>query len=118
MPMDGRSSTLTDQEVAELKARHLACSHLVKGCQDAIIRFRERTAEGEQGQQASSAHRAIEILEEVLGSWCDTLSILRSALNRTSSRTAAYDQRLEVIPGVFKNESSQRGAAAFDTRRS
>ncbi len=117
MPMDGRSYALTDQEVAELKARHLACSHLVKGCQDAIIRFRE-TAEGQQGRQASTAHRAIEILEEALGSWCDTLSILRSARNRTSSRTAAYDQRLEVIPGVFKNESSRRGAAALDTRRS
>jgi len=118
MPIDGRLSALTDQEVAELKAHHLACSHLVKGCQDAIIRFREKTAEVQQGQQASTAHRAIEILEEVLGSWCDTLSILRSALNRTSSRTAAFDERFELIPGVFKNESSRQGAAAFDARRS
>ena len=35
-----------------------------------------------------------------------------------SSRTAAFDERFELIPGVFKNESSRQGAAAFDARRS
>ncbi len=118
MPMKGRSSALTDQEVAELKAHHLACSHLVKGCQDAIITFRKKTANESQVQHASTAYRAIEILEEVLGSWCDTLSILRSAVSPTSPRDAAYDQRLELIAGVFKNESSRPRAASVDARRS
>jgi len=118
MPMQGRSSALTDQEVAELKAHHLACSHLVKGCQDAIITFRKKTANESRAQHASTAYRAVEILEEVLGSWCDTLSILRSALSPTSPRDAAYDHRLELIAGVFENESSRPGAASVDARRS
>jgi len=116
--IEGRSSALTKQEVAELKARHLACSHLVKGCQDAIISFRAKTASPSAGQEASAGYRAIEILEEVLGSWCDTLSILRSALNQTSSRKAASDRRFELIPGVLKNESSRQGADTANARRS
>ena len=118
MSLDGRSSALSDQEVGELKAHHLACSHLVKGCQDAIIRFREQTAGETQSQQARTAQRAVEILEEVLGSWCDTLSILRSALNQTSARSPVYDRRFGLISGVFKNEFSRQGATSANARRS
>jgi len=115
--MDGHSSALTDQEVAELKARHLACSHLVKGCQDAIIRVRQKTSELAHDQQVSTALRAIEILEDALASWCDTLSILRSSLNRASTRRAGYRQRFEHLPGVFGNEAYRRGTAALNARR-
>jgi len=112
MRTDSRSSALADQQIAELKAQHLACSHLVKGCQDAIIRFREKTANEDQRLEAGTTHRAIEILEDVLESWCDTLSILRSALNGTSSAKAARNRKLEFIPGVFSSEASRQGAAA------
>jgi len=100
-------SSLTHQEVAELKARRLACSYLVKGCQDAIFDFREKAAGMAGAEQARAAQRTIEILEDALGSWCETLSILYSALNPTSSQTAAGEQSLEAYPGVFMNESSR-----------
>lgn len=99
-------STLTQQEVAELKARRLACSYLVKGCQDAIFDFRTKAVGIPDAEQARAANRTIEILEEALGSWCETLSILRTALNRTSSHEAAGLQRPQSYPGVFMNESS------------
>ena len=111
MRRDSRLPALAGQQIVELKAQHLACSHLVKGCQDAIIRFRETTATEDQAQEANAAPRAIEILEEVLGSWCDTLSILHSALYRTSSANVPRDRRLEFIPGVLGNEPSRQGAA-------
>ncbi len=109
MPMSSLMipSALTQQEIAELKARRLACSYLVKGCQDAIFDFRERAAGMAGAAQARSAHRAIEILEEALGSWCETLSILRSALNSTSSLGTAGEQSLEAYPGVFINDPSR-----------
>jgi len=76
---------LNDLEVAELKAHHLACGHLVRGCQDAIFRFRDSAADGD-GEAARLAHRTIEILEDVLASWCETVSMLRSALDHASSQ--------------------------------
>jgi hypothetical protein len=118
MPTQSRSSALTDQEIAELKAQHLACSHLVKGCQDAIIRFREKTAEQGQDLQAGATYRTIEILEEVLASWCDTLSILRSALNQTSSRNAGHYRMPRLIPNVSENGPFWQSAATLNARRS
>src|SRR6266511_91311 len=118
MPTQSRSSALTDREIAELKAHHLACSHLAKGCQDAIIRFREKAAEAGQDQQAGTAYRTIEILEEVLASWCDTLSILRSALNQTSSRNARPYRMPRLIPDVSKNGPFWQSASALNARRS
>ena len=54
------SPRLNRQELAELKAHHLACSHLVKGCQDAAIRLRrDRAAElGADGQHHALEYRA------------------------------------------------------------
>jgi len=102
-----KPSALTRQEIAELKARRLACSYLVKGCQDAIFDFREKAAAMAGAEQARAAHRTIEILEEALSSWCETLSILRTALNSTSSQTAPGEQSLASYLGVFINESSR-----------
>jgi hypothetical protein len=106
MPMSigVRSSALTDQEVAELKAKHLACSHLIKGSQDAIIRLRDQTARAPEGADTAAAYRATEILEEVVGSWCETLSILRLALDRTYSRNSLHLERLLPDKSVFMNE--------------
>lgn len=110
MPMSSLtySAALTDEEVAELKARHLALSYLVKGCQDAVFNFRRQSAPDAGAKEARAAHRTVEILEEVLASWCDTLSILRSALNPTSSLRVDAGQRLDLYPGVFTNEAFQR----------
>ena len=78
--------SLTHAELAELKAHHLACSHLIKGCQDATIRL--RNGEVDQGKhdphQADVEFRAVEILEHILDSWCETLSILRANLKEST----------------------------------
>jgi hypothetical protein len=75
---------LTEEEAAELKAHHLACRQLVRGCQDAVFRLR-----GQAGGDAESdavSDRATEIMEGILNSWCETLSVLRSALGMDYSR--------------------------------
>src|SRR2546426_6901920 len=72
--IESRSSALTKQEVAELKARHLACSHLVKGCQDAIISFRDKTVSQSAGREANAAAPASHTLAAEVGCWCATPS--------------------------------------------
>jgi len=100
-----RPLALTNRDAAELKARHLACSLLVKGCQAAIFDFREKAASATvDDRQALAADRTVEILEDILESWCNTLSVLRSALNQTSAQRLAGGQWLEANPGVFTNE--------------
>jgi hypothetical protein len=93
---------LNDLEVAELKAHHLACSHLVRGCQDAVFRFREAAAGGDT-DASRLAHRTVEILEDVLASWCETVSMLRSALDHASSQ------------GMRREASTQSDANALGT---
>lgn len=81
---------LNDLEVGELKAHHLACSHLVRGCQDAIFRYRDSAADSD-AEAAKLSHRTVEILEDVLASWCETVSMLRSALDHASARGTQRD---------------------------
>lgn len=95
---------LTEKETAELKAHHLACGHLVRGCQDAIFRFRSQAGGGIQSDSVS--FRTIEIMESVLQSWCETLSILRLALDRDSWQEET--QRLST--GFYPDLVAQDGA--------
>lgn len=110
-------SRLSPEEIAELKAHHLACSHLVKGCQDATIRLRrDRAAQLSAGPQDSIEYRAVEILEHVLGSWCETISILRANLNQPSSGEVAVWQRPAPWPSVFSEETAGKQAQSADRR--
>jgi hypothetical protein len=88
------SPRLNRQELAELKAHHVACSHLIKGCQDATIRLRRDCASkaGVADEQQELELRAVEILEEMLDSWCNTLSVLRANLDVDSPVGAAIWQ--------------------------
>lgn len=61
----------------EQQAHHIACSHLVKGCEGAASEL--HAASGETGGQSRTRKRAQEILAQVLSSWRDTLKALRSA---------------------------------------
>lgn len=109
------SPRLNREELAELKAHHLACSHLIKGCQDATIRLRrDRAAELRvAGQQQGIEYRAVEILEDVLGSWCETLSVLRANLDQSSLADVAAWQRLTGEPSVsFEEMTSTVGQSA------
>ena len=100
------SPRLNREELAVLKAHHLACSHLIKGCQDATIRLRrDRAAELRvAGQYQGVEYRAVEILEDVLGSWCETLSVLRANLNQSSPGDVAAWQSPAREPNVFAEE--------------
>ena len=98
MPAVTLSNVFTRKEIAELKAHHLACSQLVRGCQDAIFRFRRETGVDLDG--GSISFRTVEILEDILNSWCETLSILRSALDHGSSRGEPYGLAANVYPDL------------------
>ena len=97
---------LNREELAELKAHHLACSHLIKGCQDATIRLRrDRAAELRVAvQHQGIEYRAVEILEDVLGSWCETLSVLRANLNQDSPADGPAWQKPAREPSVLSDE--------------
>jgi hypothetical protein len=103
------SITLPDahrqNEVAELKAHHLACTQLVRGCQDAIFRFRSQAGGGIVSDDVS--YRTIEIMEGILDSWCETVSILRSALDRDSSRDQSYGYRPDAYSDPVAQDSAQ-----------
>jgi hypothetical protein len=96
---------LREKEAAELKAHHLACSQLVRGCQDAIFRFRSQS--GGDIESDSVSYRTIEIMESILDSWCETVSILRSALDRDSLREERYGFNAGAYPNVIAKDSAQ-----------
>lgn len=102
---------LTDNELSELKARHLACSLLIRGCQAAILDYRKKAGNAGE-QQARHEQRVIDVLEEVLQAWCETLSVLRSVLNQTSARRALSGRRNETAVAVFTGEPAKRGWAS------
>lgn len=102
---------LRERDIAELKARYLACSLLVRGCQAAVFDFREKAGSADE-RVSRSQQRVIEVLETVLESWCETLSVLRSVLNQTSAQTLAGGQWSEANTGVFTNEASSSGWTA------
>jgi hypothetical protein len=93
------------EEASELKAHHLACSQLVRGCQEAIFRFRNQAGDAIATDDVSI--RTIEIMEGILGSWCDTVSILRSALDQDSSREQPYGYRPDAYPDAVAKDSAQ-----------
>lgn len=97
-------SALTEKEAAELKAHHLACSQLVRGCQDAIIRFRSQAGDVEK---EGVSFRTIEIMESILDSWCETLAILRSALHRDSAHEEIFGGTAGVYAGFIAKDSAQ-----------
>lgn len=58
----------------EQQAQHIACSHLVRGCEGAVSELQHVT--GEAGGQSPTTVRAGDILAQVLSSWRDTLKVL------------------------------------------
>ena len=62
----------------ELEAQELACSYLVKGCERALFQFGLVAGETGNLEAASIDQRAAEIMRNVLGSWHETLLLLRA----------------------------------------
>jgi hypothetical protein len=63
--------SLTGDE--EERAQHLACSHLVKGCEAALS---ELSGADETEGQPHTKRRAEEILRQVLSSWSHTMNVV------------------------------------------
>jgi hypothetical protein len=59
-------------ETEEQQAQHIACGHLVKGCEDALSEL--EPAPGETNRRARTRTRAQEIVAGVLSSWRDAWS--------------------------------------------
>jgi hypothetical protein len=58
----------------EQHAQHIACGHLVRGCETAILEL--QAAPGETGARPQTKQRAEEILAQVLSSWRYTMSVV------------------------------------------
>jgi hypothetical protein len=73
----------------EQQAQHIACSHLVRGCEGAVSELRAATGATEGPSPAKK--RAGEILAQVLSSWRDTGKTLRIAEEPATGANAAGD---------------------------
>lgn len=111
---------LNPEELAELKAHHLACSHLIKGCQDATIKLRRERA----GQLMAAnpeytvEFRAIQILEDVLASWCETLGVLHTNLNQSSPSYVTSWRSPTRTAFVFSREAAAKTSPRAERRGS
>ena len=78
---------LSDNE--EQQAQHIACSHLVRGCESAVSELLAATGASEGPSPAK--RRAGEILAQVLSSWRDTRNALTIVEEPASVAIAAGD---------------------------
>jgi len=70
---------LSRREREELRAQEIASIYLVKGCERALADLRCNLTESEEPRDLRIALRASQILEDILGSWAETLAVLRAA---------------------------------------
>jgi hypothetical protein len=112
------SPRLNQEELAELKAHHLACSHLIKGCQDATIKLRRERADQLMVDHPESTveFRAIQILEDVLSSWCETLGVLRTNLNQSSPAHVRSWRSPTRTAFVFSRETTGKSSPRAERR--
>jgi hypothetical protein len=101
------STSLSREDAAELKAHHLACSQLVRGCQDAVLRLRGH--DDDTADSDAVSYRAVEIMESVLASWCETLSVLRSAMGLDATGQAG----LETHVGLRAHSAAEESTRTF-----
>jgi len=64
---------LNDSE--EQQAQSMACTHLVRGCEDAVSNL--LLATGEAGEPSAISERAHDILADVLSSWREASEVLQ-----------------------------------------
>jgi hypothetical protein len=70
-----RNVTATERE--ELAAQRIACTFLVKGCENALFCLGTSAADIGDSDEARIDRRATVVMQEILGSWRATLDILR-----------------------------------------
>ena len=73
----------------EQQAQHIACGHLVRGCEGAVFELQHVAVE--TGGQSPAMARAGDILAEVLSSWRDALKVLAPGETSASAAEANLD---------------------------
>jgi hypothetical protein len=76
MTSKSRQTLLSTVDPSELEAQRIACTELVKGCERALFQFGLIAGETPSAEAAVIDGRAVDIMQEVLSSWRDTLSLL------------------------------------------
>ena len=73
----------------EQQAQHIACGHLVRGCEGAVSELQHVAVE--TGGRSPAMARAGDILAEVLSSWRDALKVLAPGEEPGSAAEANLD---------------------------
>jgi len=97
-------------DAREVEAQRIACSYLVKGCERALFDFGLIAGETASIEAGRIDKRAADIMRDVVGSWRDTLSLLRGDF---SSQQPMHE--LQVEPAFMDSEVRGRtgGTASF-----
>lgn len=77
MPTLNRMRAVTKFEREELAAQRMACTLLVKGCENALFRLGLASGNLADAKHAQVERRAVEITSEILASWRATQDILQ-----------------------------------------
>ena len=74
------TSTLTGirTQPDELKAQEIACTYLVRGCEDALTELARTLVETRSVGEGTANARAADILSDILDGWRETLVILQA----------------------------------------
>jgi len=83
----------------ELEAQQLACSYLLKGCERALFQFGLVAGETANMEAAGIDQRAADIMRDILGSWRETLSLLRASSLDAGRSSTAQGWMLMRTPG-------------------
>src|SRR5262245_18846866 len=75
-----RRRLVLNPDARELEAQRIACSYLVKGCEQALFDFGLIAGDTGGAETACVDELAAHIMRGVLGSWRDTLSLLTDHL--------------------------------------
>jgi hypothetical protein len=68
-----------------IEAQEVACAHLIRSCERALLDLRSITGHAVTPGQARINLRAIELLEDVLGGWRETRDALRATVSTGQS---------------------------------
>jgi len=95
---------VTASEREELAAQRIACTFLVKACENALFCLGISAAEIGNADEARLDQRAADVMREILGSWRATLDILRGLeLKQTWPDVESVEGWLQVDPASWND---------------
>lgn len=96
-----------------MAAQRVACSLLVKGCENALFDYYSSLADPKNAEQARVAQRAVDILKDVLTSWRQTLGLLRHF--EVNQQWSFGDQVQAGLDLLVDSEFPSRARFVFET---